>query len=109
MQAFAALYRSRLMMPIHHIPGYTCCACVDILCVQVMVANIRCGEIARDQLAALTSDQAWQALAAEACGGAGAPLEGEEGSGVSGTASLPPLVHGFNARLTTLVDSCIAG
>lgn len=29
---------------------------------QVMVANIRCAEIARDQLASFTSDQAWQSL-----------------------------------------------
>jgi hypothetical protein len=53
-----------------------------------MVANIRCAEIAEEQLHALAEDQAWRALAAEA------------GSG---------LVPSFGARAAALLDSCLTG
>lgn len=65
--------------------------------VQIMVANVRCAEIARDQLAAFESDQAWLCLASEA--GAGWQ-EGEP---------LPELLPGFNTRMQALMDSCISG
>ncbi len=74
------------------------CICVCVCGIQIMVANIRCAEIARDQLAAFTDDQAWQTLQQEACT---APAEDPQGG--------PQLVTGFNTRLTNLMDSCIQG
>ena len=53
-----------------------------------MVANIRCAEIAADQLAALQADQAWLSLKHEAEGG---------------------LLPGFGARVGGLLDSNLAG
>eukprot|EP00197_Chlamydomonas_leiostraca_P006826 CAMPEP_0202877232 /NCGR_PEP_ID=MMETSP1391-20130828/30312_1 /ASSEMBLY_ACC=CAM_ASM_000867 /TAXON_ID=1034604 /ORGANISM="Chlamydomonas leiostraca, Strain SAG 11-49" /LENGTH=609 /DNA_ID=CAMNT_0049559227 /DNA_START=36 /DNA_END=1862 /DNA_ORIENTATION=- len=58
---------------------------------KVMVANIRCAEIAADQLRAFSQDQAWQAIEAAASA---------EGAGV---------VRGLNERVSGLMDSCIAG
>ena len=55
---------------------------------QVMVANIRCGEIAADQLAALVVDQAWCKLHEEAEAG---------------------LLRGFGARVGGLLGSNLAG
>lgn len=53
-----------------------------------MVANIRCEEIAADQLAALLEDQAWAALKAEAAGG---------------------VVSDFGERASALLHSCLTG
>lgn len=53
-----------------------------------MVANIRCAEIAADQLAALQADQAWLSLKHEAEGG---------------------LLPGFGARVGGLMDSNLGG
>jgi Root hair defective 3 GTP-binding protein (RHD3) len=53
-----------------------------------MVANIRCEEIAADQLAALLEDQAW------------ASLKGEASAGV---------VADFGQRASTLLHSCLTG
>lgn len=53
-----------------------------------MVANIRCAEIAADQLAALQRDQAWLGLVQEAA------------------ASVVP---GFGERAASLIDSNLAG
>jgi hypothetical protein len=53
-----------------------------------MVANIRCEEIAADQLAALLEDQAW------------ASLKGEAAAGV---------VADFGQRASTLLHSCLTG
>lgn len=53
-----------------------------------MVANIRCAEIAADQLAALQRDQAWLALAQESALG---------------------VVPGFGDRAASLIDSSLAG
>ncbi|KAF5828746.1 RHD3/Sey1 [Dunaliella salina] len=58
---------------------------------QVMVANIRCAEIASDQLSGFVMDQAWKDLEAEARSGTG------------------EVVRGFNTRLMGLVDSCLQG
>ncbi|KXZ47030.1 hypothetical protein GPECTOR_38g267 [Gonium pectorale] len=55
---------------------------------KVMVANVRCEEIAAEQLRAFEQDQAWTALREEA--GAGA-------------------VEGFGGRAAGLMDSCIRG
>jgi hypothetical protein len=55
---------------------------------KVMVANIRCEEIAADQLAALLEDQAW------------ASLKGEASAGV---------VADFGQRASTLLHSCLTG
>ena len=52
------------------------------------MANIRCAEIAADQLAALQRDQAWQALGQEAALG---------------------VVPAFGARAVSLIDSNLAG
>ncbi len=62
-----------------------------------MVANIRCAEIAHDQLEAFLKDQAWQTLEQEATA---APAGGAQG---------PELVPGFSARLAALLDSCVQG
>ena len=53
-----------------------------------MVANIRCEEIAADQLKALLEDQAWAALKSEAAAG---------------------LVSDFGGRASKLVHSCLTG
>lgn len=53
-----------------------------------MVANIRCEEIAADQLAALLEDQAWAALKAEAATG---------------------VVSDFGVRASALLHSCLTG
>lgn len=58
---------------------------------QIMVANIRCAEIAADQLRAFTEDQAWQALVGQAMA---------EGAGVQ---------RGVNSRVASLLESCVAG
>lgn len=55
---------------------------------KVMVANIRCAEIAEDQLQAFLNDQAWITLQAEAANG---------------------VVPSFGARATALLHSCLAG
>ena len=57
-------------------------------CGQVMVANIRCAEIAEEQLQAMLQDQAWLALRSEAAS---------------------ELVSDFGARTTALIHSCLAG
>ncbi len=62
-------------------------AVVPIL-VQVMVANIRCEEIAADQLEALLGDQTWEVLQTEAAAG---------------------LVSDFGSRASALLHSCLAG
>jgi hypothetical protein len=53
-----------------------------------MVANIRCEEIAIDQLTALLEDQAWASLKAEAAAG---------------------VVSDFGKRASTLLHSCLTG
>ena len=53
-----------------------------------MVANIRCAEIAADQLAALQKDQAWLALGQEAATG---------------------VVPAFGERAASLISSNLAG
>ncbi|KAK9839889.1 hypothetical protein WJX74_009244 [Apatococcus lobatus] len=55
---------------------------------KVMVANIRCGEIAADQLQALKQDQAWVSLSQDASAG---------------------LVPGFGGRSNALISSCLSG
>ncbi|GFR42392.1 hypothetical protein Agub_g3264, partial [Astrephomene gubernaculifera] len=55
---------------------------------KVMVANVRCAEIAEDQLRAFEADQAWRALREAAAEG---------------------IVEGFGARASSLADSCIRG
>jgi hypothetical protein len=55
-----------------------------------MVANIRCAEIAADQLAAFTNDVVWQGLQAEALSRRG-------------------VIRGLNTRVSSLLDSCIRG
>jgi len=55
---------------------------------QVMVANIRCTEIAEEQLRNLAEDQAWMTLCQES----------ERG-----------LVPHFGSRAGALLDSCITG
>lgn len=55
---------------------------------KVMVANIRCAEIAKDQLKAFLEDQAWQSLQKEADAG---------------------IVSDFGARATALLQSCLSG
>lgn len=55
---------------------------------RVMVANIRCAEIAREQLDSFAADQAWVALADEAA---------------------QDLVPGFGALAAGLMDSCVTG
>lgn len=55
---------------------------------QVMVANIRCAEIAAEQLEAFRGDAAWQALAEEA---------GQD------------LAASFGQRAADLMDSCLEG
>ncbi len=62
--------------------------CLQRYCGQVMVANIRCAEIAEEQLRAMSQDQAWLALRSEAAS---------------------ELVSGFGARTTALIHSCLAG
>lgn len=56
--------------------------------VQVMVANIRCEEIAADQLEALLGDQTWEVLQTEAAAG---------------------LVSDFGSRASALLHSCLVG
>ena len=58
------------------------------LLVQVMVANIRCGEILNDQLRALQDDQAWTSLA---------------------QAAQSHLVPTFGSQASGLLESCLAG
>lgn len=53
-----------------------------------MVANIRCKEIAAEQLQALLQDQAWLSLQSEAAAA---------------------LVSDFGARATALLHSCLTG
>jgi hypothetical protein len=53
-----------------------------------MVANIRCAEIAREQLDSFAADRAWVALAEEAA---------------------QDLVPGFGALAAGLMDSCVTG
>lgn len=55
---------------------------------QVMVANIRCAEIMKDQLANFTQDQAWAALQQE---------------------SSNKLVRDFGTHAGRLLDSCLKG
>lgn len=55
---------------------------------QVMVANIRCGEIAADQLQALQQDQAWLSLSQDA------------------SASI---VAGFGGHASALISSALSG
>ena len=53
-----------------------------------MVANIRCGEIAADQLQALQQDQAWLSLSQDASAG---------------------IVPGFGGHATALISSALSG
>lgn len=55
---------------------------------QVMVANIRCGEILNDQLRALQGDQAWTGLH---------------------QAAQTALVPTFGSQATNLLESCLSG
>lgn len=55
---------------------------------QVMVANIRCGEILNDQLRALQDDQAWTGLQ---------------------QAAQTMLVPTFGSQASELVESCLSG
>lgn len=55
---------------------------------QVMVANIRCGEILNDQLRALQEDQAWTSLVESA---------------------QQHLVPSFGAQASNLLGSCLSG
>jgi len=64
---------------------------------KVMVAGVRCGEIARDQLSSFRSDQAWLALEAEAIA-----AEGSDGG-------LARPLPDFGPRLRALARSCLAG
>ena len=52
------------------------------------MANIRCAEIAQEQLRALAEDQAWRGLSQDAKSG---------------------LVPSFGARAAALLDSCLTG
>jgi hypothetical protein len=61
-----------------------CCG----LLLQIMVANIRCAEIMKDQLHNFTQDQAW------------AVLQQQSGS---------QLVRDFGAHAGRLLDSCLKG
>lgn len=55
---------------------------------QVMVANIRCGEILNDQLRALQEDQAWTSLT---------------------QAAQQHLVPDFGSQASNLLESCLTG
>lgn len=55
---------------------------------QVMVANIRCGEILNDQLHALQGDQAWTGLQ---------------------QAAQTVLVPTFGSQASALLESCLSG
>jgi protein SEY1 len=63
---------------------------LDLPAHKVMVAHIRCKDIAKDQLAAITGDQAWQTLLRAAA-------DGDE------------LVPDFVERAAALVQSCLFG
>lgn len=65
-----------------------CAASAAALCVQVMVANIRCNEIKLEQLRNFSQDQAWQAL--------------EAGSSSS-------LMRDFGKHAAGLLESCLEG
>ena len=56
-----------------------------------MVANIRCGEIAADQLQALHEDQAWLSLAQDASAGIVPGFGGHAGALIS--SSLSGMLH----------------
>ena len=58
------------------------------LLLQVMVANIRCGEILNDQLRALQEDQAWTSLVA---------------------AAQQHLLPDFGSQASNLLESCLTG
>lgn len=62
--------------------------CHLLPCLQIMVANIRCAEIMKDQLQNFTQDQAWAALQQE---------------------SSEKLVRDFGAHAARLLDSCLKG
>jgi hypothetical protein len=83
---------------------------------KVMVAGVRCREIAADQLSAFESDQAWQALRREAMvqgaevdGGAAAEEQQQDGATAAAASSSSALVPDFGARLQALAASCLAG
>jgi hypothetical protein len=61
---------------------------IQMLLLQVMVANIRCAEIMEDQLRSLAEDQAWLALQQQAAAG---------------------LVPQFGSRAAALLESCLSG
>ena len=61
---------------------------VLLVLLQVMVANIRCGEILNDQLHALQDDQAWSGLV---------------------QAAQSHLVPTFGSQASGLLESCLAG
>lgn len=58
------------------------------LALQIMVANIRCAEIMKDQLQNFSKDQAWATLKQE---------------------STEKLVRDFGAHAAQLLDSCLKG
>jgi hypothetical protein len=62
-----------------------CCAAGDL---QIMVANIRCAEIMKDQLQNFTHDQAWAVLQQE---------------------SSDKLVRDYGIHAGRLLDSCLKG
>lgn len=62
---------------------------LDLPAHKVMVAHIRCRDIATDQLQAITNDAAWQGLLEDA-------VSGQE-------------VTDFNTRSSSLIESCLYG
>ena len=70
-----------------------------------MVANIRCAEIAADQLAALQKDQAWLALGQEAATGV-VPSFGERAASLISSNLAGALVHASVITLRWSHGSC---
>jgi hypothetical protein len=81
--------QKHLQLQVRTYGPHACRCCLSWLFVlQVMVANIRCAEIMKDQLANFTQDQAWAALQQE---------------------SSNKLVRDFGTHAGRLLDSCLKG
>jgi hypothetical protein len=78
-----AALSSRMLSCVHFTS--VCCAAGVV---QIMVANIRCAEIMKDQLQNFTQDQAWAVLQQE---------------------SSDKLVRDFGTHAGHLLDSCLKG